>query len=243
MRTRLRRRLPKLRFGTGRSRPRGQSLVEFALVIPIFLVLLMAVIEFGFLLNGLLSINFATRDAALVAAESGNVGGDGTSGVNGLYGYDRADCIILQKIVQDVTAPANSANVSQVQIYWTNAYGQPLATDGSVTTAGSAGQAVDTYVPGSMTCALSSTVTVTVPFRPSSTAPQYLSSTRCNEVGGSTQTTGLNPCPSGHPGLDTIAVQVTYSNTWVTPLHNLLGLLGNGWTLTQSNEMRMEPVL
>ena len=50
----------------------GQSLVEFALVIPIFLVLLMAVIEFAFLMNGQLSINYATRDAALIAAEAGN---------------------------------------------------------------------------------------------------------------------------------------------------------------------------
>ena len=50
-------------------------------------------------------------------------------------------------------------------------------------------------------------------------------------------------CLAGHPGLDTIGVQITYSDTWRTPLHNLIGLMGNGWTLVQSNQMRMEPVL
>ena len=95
-----------------RARQAGQSLVEFSLVIPLFLILLMAVIEFAFLMNGQLSINYATRDAALVAAEAGNAVG--------------ADCVILQKVEQDVTAPANPANISQVQVFWTNANGQPL---------------------------------------------------------------------------------------------------------------------
>ncbi len=51
------------------ERDKGQSLVEFAFVIPIFLVLLIGVIEFAFLMNANLSISYATRDAALVAAE------------------------------------------------------------------------------------------------------------------------------------------------------------------------------
>lgn len=202
----------------------GQGLVEFALVVPVFLVLLMGVLEFGFLLNALLAINFATRDAALIAAEAGNDLG--------------ADCVILEKVQQDVTAPANVANISQVQIYWTNAYGQPLDTSGNVTTFGSRNQAVDTYVPGSSTtCTFADNTTLTVPYKLQGTA-NYPDSDRCNNIGGTTQ-----GCQAGHPGLDTIAVQVTYSATWVTPLHNLIGLLGDGWTVTQSNEMRMEPVL
>ncbi len=191
-------------------------------MIPIFLVVLMGVIEFAFLLNGLLSINFATRDSALIAAEAGNDPG--------------ADCVILQKIDQDVSAPANVANITQVQIYWTNTYGQALDTSGNVTTFGSASQAVDTYArTGSTTCTYPDNTTVTVPYSETSTA--YPSSQRCNVVGGCPLMTG------SHPGLDTIAVQVTYHDTWKTPLHDFVGLLGSGWTVTQSNEMRMEPVL
>ena len=43
----------------GRSTAAGQSLVEFALVIPIFVALLMGVIEFGFLYNNLLTVQNA----------------------------------------------------------------------------------------------------------------------------------------------------------------------------------------
>jgi Flp pilus assembly protein TadG len=212
-----------------RARQAGQSLVEFSLVIPLFLVVLMAVIEFSFLMNGQLSINYATRDGALIAAEAGNAGLDA-------QGDDLADCVILQKIQQDVTAPANTSNITQVQIYWTNATGQPLDTSGSVTTFGSASQAVDTYVPGSTTCTFPDSTTITVPY--TETTANYPSSIRCNAILGTAA-----GCVTGHSGLDTIGVQVTYSDTWRTPLHDLIGLLGNGWTLVQSNQMRMEPVL
>jgi Flp pilus assembly protein TadG len=205
------------------GRETGQSLVEFALVFPIFLVMLLAIIEFAFLMNGQLSINYATRDAALVAAEAGNGLG--------------ADCVILQKVEQDVTAPANPANISQVQIFWTNANGQPLDTSGNVTTFGSGSQAADTYNrASSTTCTFADGTTLTVPYSLQGTA-NYPDSARCNGI------LGAPYCAAGHPGLDTIGVQVTYNDTWRTPLHNLIGLLGNGWTLTQSNEMRMEPVL
>jgi Flp pilus assembly protein TadG len=210
-----------------RARQAGQSLVEFSLVIPLFLVVLMAVIEFSFLMNGQLSINFATRDGALIAAEAGNAGLDA-------QGDDLADCVILQKIQQDVTAPANVANITQIQIYWTNSTGQPLDTSGAVTTFGSSTQAVDMYVPGSTTCTYPDSTTITVPFK--ETTANYASSNRCNAILG----TG---CQAGHTGLDTIGVLVTYNDTWKTPLHNLIGLMGSGWNLTQSNLMRMEPVL
>ncbi|MHB8399918.1 MAG: TadE/TadG family type IV pilus assembly protein [Candidatus Limnocylindrales bacterium] len=206
-----------------RSRSRGQALVEFSLVIPIFLILLMAVIEFAFLLNGILSINYATRDAALIGAEAGN-------GVG-------ADCVILKKIEQDVSAPANPVNITAVQIYWTNDNGQLLDTSGNVYTSGP-GQAVDTYTrTGSTTCTFADGSTLSVPYTLSGTA-DYPESVRCNNIGGTTQ-----GCQPGHPGLDTIAVGITYHDTWRTPLHSLIGLLGSGWTVTQSNPMRMEPVL
>ncbi len=222
------------RSAAARPRPgrrsRGQSLVEFALVIPIFLTLFMGVIEFALLLNGQLSINYATRDGALIAAEAGNSGSDAA-------GNDLADCVILRKIEQTLSAPANPANVTIVQIYRTNADGQPLDTGGNVTTFGSGSQAVDSYTrTGSMTCTFPDRSTLRVPYTISTDT--YPSSERCNKVGGTSA-----GCDAGHPGLDTIGVLITYHDSWKTPLHNLVGLMGSGWTLTQSNQMRMEPVL
>ena len=204
-------------------RSHGQSLVEFALVIPTFLIILMAIIEFTFMMNGQLSISFATRDAALVAGEAGN-------GVG-------SDCVILEKVGQDVTAPANAANITRILIFWTNAIGQPLDTSGNVTTFGSAGQAVNSYVPGTTTCTFADGTTLTVPYNLQGAAG-YPESARCNAIRGTAA-----GCLAGHPGLDTIGVQVTYNAQWRTPLHTLIGLMGSGWTLTQSNQMRLEPVL
>lgn len=208
-----------------RSHPsgRGQGLVEFALVIPVFLVLVTGLIEFAFLMNGQLAINYATRDAALIAAEAGNAVG--------------ADCVILQKVHDDVSAPANPANISVIQIYWTNAKGQPLDTSGNVTTAGSANQAADVYVPGTTTCALANGTTVTVPYSLQGAA-RYPETARCTALLGTAA-----GCQSGHNGLDTIGVQLTYHASWRTPLHTLINLMGSGWTLTQSNQMGVEPVL
>ena len=74
---------------------RGQSLVEFALVFPIFFVLLMGLIEFGLVFNALLSINFASRDASLIAAEAGNA--------------VCSDCVILKKVEDSIGSPASTS--------------------------------------------------------------------------------------------------------------------------------------
>lgn len=95
------------------NQAKGQSLVEFALVFPIFFVLLMGLIEFGLVFNALLSINFATRDASLIAAEAGN----GTS----------ADCVILQKVEDSVRAPSNHNQITKVEIYKADNQGNPVS--------------------------------------------------------------------------------------------------------------------
>ncbi len=199
-------------------------------MIPLFLMMFLAVFEYAFLMNGQLTINYATRDAALIAAEEGNAGADGN-------GDDLADCVILQKIEQDVSAPAAASNISQVQIFWTNADGQPLSATGSVTTFGSASQVADIYTrTGSITCTFADGTSIVVPY--TKTRGTYPSADRCNAILGPTE-----GCVTGHPGIDTIGVQIIYGDSWKTPLHTLIGMMGNGWTLTQSNQMRMEPVL
>jgi len=46
------------------SRGRGQSLVEIAIALPVLLILLSGMVEFGFMLNYYLSLLDATREAA-----------------------------------------------------------------------------------------------------------------------------------------------------------------------------------
>ncbi len=84
-------------------RETGQSLVEFALVFPLFMLLTLFIIEFAFVFSAMLGVNFASRNAALTAAEAGS---------------DKlADCVILQQVEDSIGAPGNKANVQTVTIY------------------------------------------------------------------------------------------------------------------------------
>ena len=55
------------RSSSGQRRSRGQSLVEFALVFPIFLTILFGILDFGFLLYSRISVSSGTREAAHAA--------------------------------------------------------------------------------------------------------------------------------------------------------------------------------
>jgi Flp pilus assembly protein TadG len=206
------------------SRASGQGLVEFVLVFPIMVVLIMGFIEFAFAFNALLSMNYATRNGALVAAEAGNSPG--------------GDCFVLNNVDSSVGPPANAAYITQVQIFWTDANGEPLDTSGNLWSAGDATpQAANTYVRASalQNCPDSEDSPQIFYTR---TANNYPLSARCNDILGN-----LASCRSGHATLDEIGVQVTYNDAWKTPLHDLVGLSGSGFTLVQANEMRMEPVI
>ncbi len=100
--TKQRHHLVELSGGTGvatRASVAGQTLVEFALVFPLFFTLFMGVVEFSFTFNAILSVHFASRNAALAAAEAGNAAG--------------ADCVVLSGIERDISAPADHARVNE----------------------------------------------------------------------------------------------------------------------------------
>jgi Flp pilus assembly protein TadG len=76
-----------------RLRPsRGQSLVEFALILPVFLAVLGGILDFGMMLNSRLTLINAIREGARWAAVQGDVTtiplatGGGLKDQNGLIG-------------------------------------------------------------------------------------------------------------------------------------------------------------
>jgi Flp pilus assembly protein TadG len=103
-----------LRF---RRRPerRGQAMVEFGLVLPIFILLIIGLMEFALAFNANLAVNFASREAALIGAESGN---DAI-----------ADCRILQTIENSIDNPAHAERITQVRIYRAGVNGNELAAN------------------------------------------------------------------------------------------------------------------
>jgi Flp pilus assembly protein TadG len=65
-----------------RRREAAQSLVEFSLIIPLFLILVFGVIDFGMGLRAYITVAQATREGARFASV-GNVAGTFTSGGSG----------------------------------------------------------------------------------------------------------------------------------------------------------------
>jgi hypothetical protein len=183
----------------------GQTLVEFALIFPLFMTLMLFIIEFAFVFSALLGVNYASRNGALLAAEAGN--------------DPLADCVILGEVERSIGAPGNPASIQAVTIY---------RTDQS----GSTRLATLAYTRGGTTTCTKGTTSLSVPY--SLPAGTYTFDQRCNF---------LNGCPSlGRSQIDTIGIEITYQHSWVTPIRNF-GLAGTGATLTQSNAMRMEPIL
>lgn len=195
---------------------RGQTLVEFALVIPLFLVIFISIIEFGFMLNATLAVNFATRDAALIAAEAGDA--------------SLADCTILQYVENDISAPLSDSQIQTVTIYQANRAGQPVAGVQNVY-----------QRSGSMDCVFSDTETVTLPYTATSTT--YPSGNRCNELAGCAVdgSPGVY-VPLDSVGVK-VTYRYPYHTPIGNLLPFLPGASTGYLDFTWANVMRMEPIL
>lgn len=100
-----------------RSRERGQSLVEFGILVPAFLLILFGLLEFGFLFSHHLTLEYATREGARVGAALGR----GTpsapcSGTN----PEPVDWQIVAAVQRVLTSPGSQvppARIQEIRIY------------------------------------------------------------------------------------------------------------------------------
>ena len=193
---------------------RGQSLVEFALIFPIFILLLIGLIEFSVTLSVMLNVNYASRDSTLLSAEVGDTTG--------------ADCLILKRLDTALGGgAAHHSGIEQVRIFWADANGNEVAAN--VYTEGGLGT----------TCTLADGSTATVPYTAVPGGLNYVNTDRCSVLAGC----GLYSQGRSHPGLDTVGVAISFHHDWLTPLPNLVQVPPNGVTFDRTNSMRMEPVL
>jgi Flp pilus assembly protein TadG len=186
----------------------GQTLVEFALVFPLFFTLMLGLIEFVFVFNAMLAVNYAARDGALAGAEAGNQVG--------------SDCVILQSIESAVGAPAADDRIQEVEIYEADPDGDIIGSPTVYDRTGVANTAICAAVDGS-----------TLPYSLDSNG--YPEISRCNILAGCSTTIT--------DSVDNIAVRITYTHQWVTPLQNFIGGGPGGLSFDRSSVMRMEPVL
>ncbi|MEA2661513.1 MAG: TadE-like protein [Chloroflexota bacterium] len=144
-------------MGSVRREEGGQSLVEFALILPVLMLLIMGLVEFSLAFNARDSVFFAARDASMLAAEGGTIAG--------------TDCVVLDRIERDIVSPARPVRVQTVKIFWSDKNGQELSSTNNIYSRG-----------GTMTCAYGNGTSLTVPYVLAS--GNYPESLRCDVLAG-----------------------------------------------------------
>jgi len=140
----------------GRSE-KGQAIVEFALLLPVLILLVVGLIEFSLVWNSRNTVLFASRDGSMLAAEGGNE--DGT------------DCVVLQRIESDVYSPSTALRIQQVTVYWSDRNGDQIGSNQNVYSRS-----------GSTSCTYPDGNTITVPY--TLTTAGYVESARCSTLAG-----------------------------------------------------------
>lgn len=103
--------------GTGE---RGQSMVELAMILPVFLILLTALLEFGLAFNHHLTLEYATREGARAGASLVNGGGQkgcGSGQSPNAADVDPAIISAVQRVLTSPGSPVKVAEISEIRIY------------------------------------------------------------------------------------------------------------------------------
>src|SRR2546423_5449688 len=104
-----------MKFGRSET---GQAIVEFGLLMPALVLLLVGLIEFSLVWNSRNTVLFASRDGSMLAAEGGNLLG--------------TDCLVLNRIERDVVSPSRAIRIQQVAIYWSDRNGDQIGSSANV---------------------------------------------------------------------------------------------------------------
>ncbi len=115
----------------------GQSLVEFAVSVPVFVMILFGMLEFGFAFSHNMTLEYGTREGARTGAALGK----GTTTVpcapdaSGTSPVDQEIIAGVQRVLTSPGSPVDVNRIGQITIYQSNSSG------------GQAGP-VNTWVPG-----------------------------------------------------------------------------------------------
>ena len=108
-----------------RSGARGQGLVEFAVLVPVFFLLLLGMLEFGLAYTHDQTLAYATREGARAGAALGV--GNSSYPCN-TPNFDAPIVAAVERILESPGSPITIANVQSIKIYLANAAGNPTGS-------------------------------------------------------------------------------------------------------------------
>jgi hypothetical protein len=176
----------------------GQSLVEFALIIPVFALCVMGMLELGLAFNHHMTIEYATREASRTAAGLGDGGSSNCIGGIDLNMIDAQVVAAAQRILKSPGSPVDLSNVVDIRIYKADAAGGQVG--GNVN--------VWTYTPGA--------------------GPDIDPGLGIDRLDFSQQSAAWPACSRNTgPNPDSIGVRVKYRYAFQTPLGSIAGFFNN----------------
>lgn len=207
------------------ARAAGQGLVEFAAILPVFMLILLGTLEFGFAFNHHLTLQYATREGARAgAAMADGTITDSACGGTQLTSANVDPLIVatVQRVLQSPGSMVDMARISDIQIY--------RITNGGSTTGE---KNIWIYRPG--TTSPGDTLNPVIPCQsPSQRLDFYQQSATWP---ASARTYGPTP--------DSIGVSITYTYQFRSALGGILLFFGgNGLsslTMTDRTVMAIEP--
>jgi hypothetical protein len=212
----------RIRRGDRRRRQEGQSLVEFSLIVIVFLLLLTSMMEFGFLFDEHMTLETSTREGARVGSALTNGGGTLGCGSGQSPSWAQVDPQIIAAVERVLTSQGSRIDLSQVtQI---KIYKVKLITSGVTDTTGDQ----DTTFANIWNYNLGGGPTIDgAPLNFSQTSAAW---TACNRSNGAPP--------------DSIGVSITYNYRMVTPFPAMLAFFGGGPAqipITDRSVMAMNP--
>ena len=125
------------RRASEREHERGQSLVEFSMTVPLFLLLLLGLLEFGMVFDHVLTIGYATREGARTGAALANGSKMADESLGACGDVDSYVVAAVERVLDSPGSPVQGdlANVTEIRIY-------------KATSTGSEVGPVNVWVPG-----------------------------------------------------------------------------------------------
>jgi len=195
---------------------RGQSIVEFTLIVPVMVLMLLGMLEFGLAFNHHMTIEYATRESSRTGAALARGGTSNCVGGEDVQDVDQQTVAAAQRVLKSPGSPIRMADITDIQLYRANASG------------GQAGSDVNTwnYTPGAGPDLDPGPAVDRLDFSPVSTSWPVCS-----------RSSGPNP--------DSIGVRIEYTYHFSTPLGLLMNYMGgSGFTqiaITDRTVMALNP--
>jgi len=206
----------------------GQAIYEFAILVPVFLLIVVATLEFGFLFLHNLTLEYASREGARAGAAmaDGSVKDSQCQlGAKGTIGDQQVDPLIIAAVQRVLESPGSQLRLS-------NGTGGITATTVTIYHADANGN----QIGAGNTWTYTGTNTVQIPCQ---LPVGYLHFTP-GPVNWPAASRKNAPLPPGVP--DSIGVAINYAYVWQTPLGGILRLI-NGVTSTPQFAMSDKTVM